>query len=411
MPELPRKPGLPVEPEEERDPIAPPLEGAPFSNPGGGEAEPAMPPPAMPPPVTPPPVTPPRATTMPPLPPPPLSDVPGDDARAQPGDVTDGAADDGRGDAEGDATDDTAGAVPEPGETAPIDAMLAAKSAAEAAARQRAEADYQSAIDDAIRAAAWRADDASYVALVDEFVRLRGLRAAGSGAPSSASRAHGDFGGSWQRGGGDGTASGTRDGYGVAAYGALGEADASRAGPRLRPAVYGSGDEPVRAERAQFAVPLPLPPPPAGAPPRPGDPDYAGAWKELRKLWGQLPEFDDLPEVEKPFFMQLLSAIQNLLYNKPPHDAKDKEGAKAPGKPSEKNGFKDPKDGERWVKNPNRRRGGASHGWLDDKGRVWVPTGKGGRAHGGKHWDVQIGKDRINVYPDDNIDDLLGKRR
>lgn len=404
MPELPRKPGLPVEPEEERDPIAPPPEGAPFSDPGGGEAEPVTPPP-----VTPPPVTPPRATTMPP---PPLSDVPGDDARAQPGDVTDGAADDGRGDAEGDATDDTAGAVPEPGETAPIDAMLAAKSAAEAAARQRAEADYQSVIDDAIRAAAWRADDASYVALVDEFVRLRGLRAAGSGAPSSASRAHGGFGGSWQRSGGDGAASGTRDGYGVAANGALGEADASRAGPRLRPAVYGSGDEPARAERAQFAVPLPLPPPPAGVPPRPGDPDYAGAWKELRKLWGQLPEFDDLPEVEKPFFMQLLSAILNLLYNKPPHDAKDKEGAKAPGKPGEAEGFRDPKGGEQWVRNPNPRPDVGSHGWLDDKGRVWVPTGQGGRAHGKPHWDVQFPKGKyVNVEPGEHINDAIKKKK
>ena len=100
-----------------------------------------------------------------------------------------------------------------------------------------------------------------------------------------------------------------------------------------------------------------------------------------------------------------------LLHNKPPHDAKDRYGAKAPGKPSEKNGFKDPKGGERWVKNPNAGKGGASHGWEDDKGRVWVPTGFGGRAHGGEHWDVQIGDDNINVYPDKHIEDELRKRK
>lgn len=301
-------------------------------------------------------------------------------------------------------------ALPRAGKAAVVGAM----SAAEAALRQRAEADYQQAIEDAIRAAAWRTDDAVYMELVHDVVRARQAAGFRTEFPSSAWRVPGGFGGSWERGGGDGAASGTWDGYGVAAYGAFGGADAvSGAGPRRRPAVYGSGDEPVHAERAQFAVPLPLPPPPAGAPPRPGDPDYAGAWKELRKLWGQLPEFDDLPEVEKPFFMQLLSAIQNLLYNKPPHDAKDPHGAKAPGKPGEETGFRDPKGGERWVPNPFPERGGASHGWLDDKGRVWVPTGpRPGRAHGKPHWDVQWpNRDYSNVRPGKHIDNVPRKRR
>jgi hypothetical protein len=85
-----------------------------------------------------------------------------------------------------------------------------------------------------------------------------------------------------------------------------------------------------------------------------------------------------------------------ILMNKIPKDAKDPNGAKAPGKPGADEGFKDPKDGERWVKNPN----GRGSGWLDDKGRVWVPSGQGGSAHGGPQWDVQTpGGGYDNVYP------------
>jgi RHS repeat-associated protein len=99
------------------------------------------------------------------------------------------------------------------------------------------------------------------------------------------------------------------------------------------------------------------------------------------------------------------------IFVKPPKDAKDPNGAKAPGKPSPAEGFKDPKGGENWVPNPNPGRGGSSHGWLDDKGRVWCPTGpgSGGRAHGGPHWDVQTGdpkRPNINVFPGKNINDL-----
>ena len=84
------------------------------------------------------------------------------------------------------------------------------------------------------------------------------------------------------------------------------------------------------------------------------------------------------------------------LYAKPPSDAKDPEGAKAPGKPGEKEGFVDPKGGEDWVKNPN----GHGSGWRDSSGNVWVPTGQGGEAHGGPHWDVQTpGGGHVNVYP------------
>ncbi len=83
-----------------------------------------------------------------------------------------------------------------------------------------------------------------------------------------------------------------------------------------------------------------------------------------------------------------------------PKDAKDPNGAKAPGKPGPAEGFKDPKGGERWVKNPN----GRGYGWLDDKGRVWVPSGQGASAHGGPQWDVQTpGGGYDNVYPGGHV--------
>lgn len=83
----------------------------------------------------------------------------------------------------------------------------------------------------------------------------------------------------------------------------------------------------------------------------------------------------------------------------PPQDAKKTDGAKAPGKPGAAEGFRDPKGGENWVPNPN----GSGSGWQDADGNVWVPTGPGGRAHGGPHWDVQSpGGGYRNVYPGGN---------
>ena len=89
--------------------------------------------------------------------------------------------------------------------------------------------------------------------------------------------------------------------------------------------------------------------------------------------------------------------IKPWFYNKPPKDAHDPCGAKAPGKPSEEEGFKDPKGGERWISNPN----GPGGGWEADDGRVWVPTGpRPDRTHGGPHWDVQDPSGgHTNVYP------------
>ncbi len=97
-----------------------------------------------------------------------------------------------------------------------------------------------------------------------------------------------------------------------------------------------------------------------------------------------------------------------LILAKPPENARDPNGPKAPGKPGEAEGFSDPKGGENWVPNPNPGKGGGSHGWEDDKGRIWVPTGqRPGRAHGKPHWDVQDprGGGNTNVRPGQNIND------
>jgi YD repeat-containing protein len=48
------------------------------------------------------------------------------------------------------------------------------------------------------------------------------------------------------------------------------------------------------------------------------------------------------------------------------------------------------------VRTPN----GKGWGWEDSKGDVWCPTGQGGSAHGGPHWDVQTpGGGHRNVRP------------
>jgi len=80
------------------------------------------------------------------------------------------------------------------------------------------------------------------------------------------------------------------------------------------------------------------------------------------------------------------------MWSKPPENAYDPNGPKAPGKPTEADGFKSPKGGDNWVPNPNPGKGGSGYGWEDSKGDVWCPTGPAGpgsRAHGGPHWDVQ----------------------
>ena len=89
------------------------------------------------------------------------------------------------------------------------------------------------------------------------------------------------------------------------------------------------------------------------------------------------------------FTSWVVDVYDSVTYAKPPQDAYDANGPKAPGKPGPDVGFEDPKGGENWVRNPN----GRGYGWEDNGGRVWVPTGPNegnrGDAHGGPHWDVQ----------------------
>jgi hypothetical protein len=85
---------------------------------------------------------------------------------------------------------------------------------------------------------------------------------------------------------------------------------------------------------------------------------------------------------------------------KPPSNAYDKDGPKAPGKPGDAEGFCSPKGGDDWVKNPN----GRGYGWRGKDGRVWVPTGphdpSKGESHGGSHWGVETpGGDYENIFP------------
>ncbi len=96
--------------------------------------------------------------------------------------------------------------------------------------------------------------------------------------------------------------------------------------------------------------------------------------------------------------------LGGIVYAKPPANAWDPNGAKAPGYPGGIPGYTDPKGGPNWVPNPN----GSGNGWESGDGTVWIPTGWAGApgtgtvgpAHGGPHWDVQTpGGGYENVRP------------
>jgi hypothetical protein len=95
-------------------------------------------------------------------------------------------------------------------------------------------------------------------------------------------------------------------------------------------------------------------------------------------------------------FPMIQITANGVLALKPPKDAADPNGAKAPGLPTESDGYCPGKNGPEWARNPN----GRGAGWKDKDGKVWVPTGFGGAAHGGPHWDVQSpGGGYINILP------------
>ena len=90
-----------------------------------------------------------------------------------------------------------------------------------------------------------------------------------------------------------------------------------------------------------------------------------------------------------------MAAMGVLQANGPPDMGSD---PKAPGKPTESDGYKEAKNWDgKLVKNPN----GRGYGYPASDGKVWVPTGpRPDMAHGGPHWDVQNpGGGYDNVYP------------
>ncbi len=74
------------------------------------------------------------------------------------------------------------------------------------------------------------------------------------------------------------------------------------------------------------------------------------------------------------------------------YTSNDKNGAQAPGIPTEKDGYHPPKN---WDGKKVRHKRG--WGYPDKKGNIWIPSGPNG--HGGPHWDVQ--------YPDGNYDNVV----
>lgn len=112
--------------------------------------------------------------------------------------------------------------------------------------------------------------------------------------------------------------------------------------------------------------------------------------------------YDPRTDSYRPSSPSLADRLSDWLFAKPPENAYDPNGPKAPGRPTEADGFQSPKGGDNWVPNPNPRPGSSGYGWQDSKGDVWCPTGQGGNAHGGPHWDVQTpGGGYRNVRPDD----------
>ena len=150
-----------------------------------------------------------------------------------------------------------------------------------------------------------------------------------------------------------------------------------------------NGTDPTGEEEDEITVTARrLPSFPSILPPFPGTPGDEGAKKQALKIQRGIENIKDW-----------LCSYFCASNNEPPEDASDPNGPKAPGKPGEEEGFKDPPSGgKRWEPGSNGKQGG----WVDDKGNVWRPTGWApGRAHGGPHWDVEDknGKSKGNIHP------------
>jgi len=146
----------------------------------------------------------------------------------------------------------------------------------------------------------------------------------------------------------------------------------------------------------QIGVPITPPPPivPSRSPTSSADPYNPSVPSPGPRISDLFKPSPYLPTWDWPDFVY--GAV-----GKPPKDALDPNGSKAPGKPGEAEGFCEPKRGKpQWGKNPN----GRGSGWVDADGNVWIPTGPDsgstGDAHGGPHWDVQKpGGGYDNIYP------------
>jgi len=138
------------------------------------------------------------------------------------------------------------------------------------------------------------------------------------------------------------------------------------------------------------------------APPSPPS-DTSGLGNLLGNMFTKSVVFALTPDIYKGCLL-LGIGCSKAVPGQPPSDAEDPEGAKAPGKPSETEGFKEPKTGRpRWGK----AAGSNQWGWVDKNGNVWVPTGPAdpshNDAHGGPHWDViDPAGGHTNVYPPKN---------
>lgn len=127
--------------------------------------------------------------------------------------------------------------------------------------------------------------------------------------------------------------------------------------------------------------------------------DELAQWCTETNCLAKLQELAELLPGVLPIVDRMNEEKYHPLSPKDPPSAAPLMAEKAPGRPTAADGYKAPKgyNGQK-VRSPN----GGGYGWLDDKGRVWVPTGEGPgtAAHGGPHWDVQSpGGGYVNIFP------------
>lgn len=101
----------------------------------------------------------------------------------------------------------------------------------------------------------------------------------------------------------------------------------------------------------------------------------------------------------KPLGKEDLYDKKDIVYTD--EELRDKGGAQAPGMPTAEVGYCPPKKWDGKKVKVEKGKCAGMYGYPDKRGKIWVPTGVGGRAHRGPHWDVQYpnGTDHDNVLP------------